>query len=68
MNRLLAWLGGIGGAVGIACCFTPLLPVVLTAIGAGGLIGVLYRDTVLLPFAALSLIVMGVGLWRMRRT
>ena len=68
MNRLLAGLGGAGTTIGVLCCVTPVLPVVLTALGAGGLIGVLYRDAVLLPFAALSFVVMVFGLWRMRRT
>jgi mercuric ion transport protein len=36
--------------LGIICCFTPVLPAVLTGIGTAGLIDTLYRDAVLLPF------------------
>ena len=68
MGRLLAWFGGLGTIVGLLCCFTPVLPIVLTAIGAAGLIDVLYRDAVLLPFAGLSFVLFGVGLWLIRRS
>lgn len=67
MGKTLTVLGGAGGVVGLLCCFTGLLPIVLTAAGATGLIPILYKDSVLLPFAAVSLIVMGLGLWMMRR-
>lgn len=65
-NRLLAI--GMGGAVLAAlCCFTPLLPAVLTALGLTGLIGVLYKDAVLLPILAGFLILTGVALWRQKK-
>ena len=67
MGRLLTLLGGTGVIVGGLCCFTALLPTVLTAIGAGGLIPALYRDAVLLPFVAASFGVMMVGLFHVRR-
>jgi mercuric ion transport protein len=68
MGRLMAWVGGIGTAFGLLCCFTPLLPVLLTAVGAVTLIEPLYRDAILLPFAAGSFVLMGVGLWLMRKS
>ncbi len=68
MARLMAWFGGAGALVGILRCFTPVLPVVLTAVGAAGLIDVLYRDAILLPFGGASLVMMGAGLWLMRRS
>jgi len=68
MSRLLTWIGGLGAAVGITCCFTPLLPLVLTGIGAAGLIDTLYRDAVLLPFVGISILMLGTGLWQMRRS
>ncbi len=68
MGRMLAWGGGIGAAVGLLCCFTPVLPIVLSAVGAAGLIDVLYRDAVLLPFAGASFLIMGAGLWLTRRS
>jgi mercuric ion transport protein len=68
MGKVLAWFGGLGASVGLLCRFTPLLPVMLAAIGAAGLIDVIYRDAVLLPFVGLSLVLLGVGLWLIRRS
>jgi mercuric ion transport protein len=68
MGKVFAWIGGIGTGIGLLCCFTPLLPIMLTGIGAAGLIDTLYRDAVLLPFVGLSLIMTGVGLWLMRKS
>ncbi|WP_231476857.1 mercury resistance system transport protein MerF [Sulfitobacter mediterraneus] len=65
-SKLLAL--GIGGTVfAILCCFTPLLPVVLTALGLTGLLGVLYNDAVLLPVLAGFLILTGYALWRQKK-
>jgi mercuric ion transport protein len=65
-SKLLAL--GIGGTVfAILCCFTPLLPVVLTALGLTGLLGVLYNDAVLLPVLAGFLILTGHALWRQKK-
>ena len=50
-NKLLVL--GVGGTIlAILCCFTPLLPIVLTALGLTGLLGFLYNDAVLLPILA----------------
>ena len=68
MGKALAWVGGIGAMIGILCCFTPVLPIVLGALGATALIDVLYRDIVLLPFAGFSFILFGAGLWLTRRS
>lgn len=68
MGKVLAWLGGTGAVVGLTCCVTAILPIALTALGASGLIGALYRDAVLLPFAGFSLTIMGAGLWLMRKS
>ncbi len=67
MARFLAWFGGGGTVLGLVCCFTPLLPLVLGAVGATGLVSVLYRDSVLLPFAGLSFVMLCLGLLMMRR-
>lgn len=57
--------GGLGGALFAAvCCVTPLLPVTLTALGLTGLLGVLYKDAVLLPAIGIFLLIAGYGLWR----
>jgi len=64
-NKLLAL--GLGGTVlAIMCCFTPLLPVVLTALGLTGLLGVIYNDAILLPVLAGFLILTGYALWRQK--
>jgi mercuric ion transport protein len=65
-SKLLAL--GFGGTVLAAlCCFTPLLPIVLTALGLTGLLGALYSDAVLLPILAGFLILTGYALWRQKR-
>ena len=64
-NKLLAL--GVGGTIlAILCCFTPLLPVVLTALGLTGLLGVVYSDAVLLPILAGFLILTGYAIWRQK--
>ena len=64
-NKLLAL--GVGGTiVAILCCFTPILPVVLTALGLIGLLGVVYSDAVLLPILAGFLILTGYAIWRQK--
>ena len=67
MGRIITFMGGLGASVGLVCCFTALLPVVLASIGASSLIATLYRDSILFPFVGVSLILMGLGLWMMRR-
>ncbi len=65
-NKLLVF--GIGGTLLAAlCCFTPLLPIVLTAFGLTGLLGVLYNDAVLLPILAGFLILTGYAIWLRRK-
>ena len=65
-NKLLAL--GVGGTIlAILCCFTPLLPVVLTALGLTGLLGIIYNDAVLLPILAGFLILTGYALWRQKQ-
>lgn len=65
-NKLLAL--GLGGTVlAILCCFTPLLPVVLTALGLTGLLGVIYTDAILLPILAGFLILTGYALWLQKK-
>lgn len=49
-NRLLR-VGIIGSAVAALCCFTPLLVVLLGAVGVSAVVG--YLDYVLLPALAI---------------
>lgn len=48
-SRLLK-VGIVGAVVAALCCFTPVLVILLTAVGAAALIG--YLDYVLLPALA----------------
>jgi hypothetical protein len=67
MGKPFAIFCGLGSIFGLLCCFPSLMPVALTSIGAAGLIPLLYKDSVLLPFVAASLLIMLMGLWMMRR-
>lgn len=59
---------GVGGAVfALLCCITPVLPWLLGAVGLSGFIEYVYRDGVLLPLAALFLVIAGYGLWRQKQ-
>lgn len=64
-DRLLG-VGLGGGVIAALCCFTPLLPWLLTGLGLSGLIGYLYTDALLLPVLAGFLLLSGYALWRRR--
>ncbi|NCQ25512.1 MAG: hypothetical protein COW54_16375 [Rhodobacteraceae bacterium CG17_big_fil_post_rev_8_21_14_2_50_63_15] len=64
-EKLLAF--GLGGStVAAVCCFTPLLPWLLGALGFSGLIGYVYADALLFPTLAGFLLLTGFALWRRR--
>lgn len=65
-SKLLA-LGLSGTLLAVLCCFTPFLPIVLTALGLTGLLGVVYKDVILLPILFGFLILTGYALWRQKR-
>ena len=55
---------GVGGSlITLICCFTPLLPVILTSLGLKGLVGLLYQDAVLFPILAGFLALAGFAVW-----
>lgn len=59
---------GIGGTVFTAlCCFTPLLPIILTSLGLTGLLSVLYNDLILIPLLIGFILLTGVALWRRQK-
>ena len=58
-------LGGTGLAA--LCCFTPMLPWLLSALGMSGALGYVYRDDLLLPLLATFVLLTGYALWRLRR-
>ena len=65
-NKLLSF--GLAGSVFAAlCCFTPLLPVILTSLGLTSLLGILYNDAVLLPMLAGFLFLTGYAIWRKKQ-
>lgn len=59
-------IGLIGAAFAALCCFTPLLPILLGAIGLNAWIPIIYRDAVLLPILGVFIVVALVGYWRSR--
>ena len=65
---MMAWAGGVGAGFAALCCFTGLLPFLLTALGLTSLVPLIYRDSVLFPVFGICLIIMGVGLWLWRKT
>jgi len=67
MKSKLLTLGLGGTLLAALCCFTPLLPIVLTALGLTGLLGVLYNDAVLLPVLAGFLILTVYTIWRQNK-
>ncbi len=59
---------GVGGSLITAlCCFTPILPLALGAVGLSGIAGYVYLDDVLLPLLAVFLVLTGWALWRRNR-
>ena len=63
MSKKLLAFGICGTALTALCCFSPVLPIVLTALGLTGLLGILYNDAVLLPLLAGFLILTGYAVW-----
>ena len=66
MKDRLTGIGAIGAGVTALCCVTPVLVWLVAAFGAGAL--AIYLDAVLLPLLAIFLVMIGVGLWRKRKT
>lgn len=64
-NTLLK-VGIVGTIITAICCFTPLLVILLGAVGLSALTGML--DVVLLPALGIFLIITGYGLWKRTRS
>jgi mercuric ion transport protein len=64
-DEKLLRLGLIGTVVAALCCFTPLLVILLGAIGLSALLG--YLDYLLLPSLAFFIALTVYALWRRRR-
>ena len=54
--------GLIGSIIAALCCFTPVLAVLLGAVGLGWFVG--YLDDVLVPVMAIFLGLVGYAIWR----
>lgn len=57
--------GIIGGAIAALCCFTPILIVLLSAVGLSALAS--WLDYVLLPALAVFVMITVYALWRRQR-
>ncbi len=59
-------LGLIGTVIAALCCFTPILVILLGAVGLSAVIG--YLDYVLLPALAFFVALTAYALWRRQQT
>ncbi len=58
--------GVIGSVITALCCFTPVLVVLLGAVGLSAAVG--WLDVVLLPALAVFVAITAYALWRRQRT
>lgn len=65
-NRGLLTTGIIGTVIAALCCFTPVLVILLGAVGLSALTG--YLDIVLLPALGLFVLLTIYALWRRLQT
>jgi len=63
-DRTVLKTGTVGAAITALCCFTPLLVVMLGAVGLSAWLA--WLDYVLFPALAVFLGMTGYGLWRLR--
>lgn len=66
MKDRLLQIGIVGTVIAALCCFTPVLVILLGAVGLSALTG--YLDMVLLPALAIFLIILGYAIWKRFRT
>jgi mercuric ion transport protein len=64
-NRALLKVGIVGTVVAAVCCFTPVLVVLLGAVGLAAAIG--WLDLLLLPALAVFLVITGYALWQRQK-
>lgn len=62
-NRLLK-IGIVGTIIAALCCFTPLLVILLGALGLSAVVG--YLDVVLLPALGIFILITLYALWKRR--
>jgi mercuric ion transport protein len=61
-NKALLWTGIIGASLAVLCCATPLLVILLGAVGLSAITG--YLDDVLFPAIAIFIGVVICAVWR----
>ncbi|NNF80998.1 MAG: mercury resistance system transport protein MerF [Rhizobiales bacterium] len=64
-GRLLK-IGVVGSVITALCCFTPILVVMLGALGLSALVGAL--DIILFPALAIFVLITVYALWKRQRT
>jgi len=64
-DRKLLTTGIVGTVIAALCCFTPVLVILLGAVGLSALLG--WIDYVLLPALAFFIALTGYALWRRQR-
>ena len=64
-NSKLLKIGITGSIIAAICCFTPLLVVLLGALGLSAWLG--WLDIVLLPALVVFLVITGYALWKRSR-
>lgn len=62
-NRLLK-IGIVGTIIAALCCFTPLLVILLGALGLSAMVG--YLDVLLLPALGIFILITLYALWKRR--
>ena len=64
-SRRLLRVGLLGSVIAALCCFTPVLVILLSAVGLSAALG--WLDLVLLPALAAFLALTGYALWKRRQ-
>jgi len=63
-DKNLLKIGIVGTVVAALCCFTPLLVILVSAVGLSAFLGML--DIVLLPALAIFIGITGYALWKLK--
>ncbi|HCE25243.1 MAG TPA: mercury resistance system transport protein MerF [Hyphomonas sp.] len=63
-DKNLLKIGMVGTVITALCCFTPLLVILVSAVGLSAILGVL--DIVLLPALAIFIGITGYALWKLK--
>ena len=63
-DKNLLKIGMVGTVITALCCFTPLLVILVSAVGLSAILGVL--DIVLLPALAIFIGITGYALWKIK--